>query len=434
MKRILTNNIGLKIVSVIAAIILWVVIVNVDDPVINKTFAGIQVEIINQEAVTDENKTYEVTDGSDVISVTVTAERSVIENMSKDYIKATADLKQMTFMNTVPIEIKSTRYSDRIKSLTSRTSNIQVDIENRKDKQIRVNVSVKGEVGDGYVVGDVSPNVNVISVSGPESVVDQISEASIIVNLEGMNETFTNSVPVKLYNSAGEIVDDNQIILSQDDIHTKVEILETKEVPIIADVSGQPALGYSATGTIICDPSSVLIAGVGSEFDSITAINIPAKDMSINDATDNVISEIDIKKYLPRNIRLADKDDTGRINVIAVIEAHDTAKVELAYSNIVVENLPEGYTATILHETPDIEVGISGLADNLNKISGWTPIGKIDADLLEPRPDEGQQVDEDAVIFEGINGGTLVLELPDGIIQTEQPVINVNISRTDIEE
>ena len=431
MKKFLTNNIGLKIISLLTAVVLWMVIINIDDPVISKTYSGIQVEMINPDVISDENKTYEVNDGSDVISVTVTAERSIIENMSKDYIKATADLKQITFMNSVPIEIKSSRYSDRIKSLTSKTTNVQVEIENRIERKYRITIQTTGEVADGYVVGNVTPNISVVTVSGPESVMDLINEARIDVNLDGMNESYTDSVPVILYGSDGEIVEDSMIKISQSQVLTNVQILDTKEIPITASATGIPAAGFSATGTVICEPSSVIVAGSGAAFDNLTVITVPESEISLEGATDNVISDINIKQYLPKDVILADGDESGSVTVIAVVEAHDVAKVSVPYSSIVVENLPEGYTATVLHESETIEVSVSGLSDALSQINAWTPHAKVDVLTFIPKPFEGQEVSEDDPVFVGINEGTIQLELPEGIYQVDVPDININISRAE---
>ena len=92
MKKLLTDNIGLKILALLAATILWVVVVNVDDPVVEKRFSGVTVEVANAEAITRQNKTYEILDNSDTITVIVKGKRSILDQMSKDYIKATADI------------------------------------------------------------------------------------------------------------------------------------------------------------------------------------------------------------------------------------------------------------------------------------------------------------------------------------------------------
>jgi YbbR domain-containing protein len=61
MKEKLTKNIGLKILSIILAAILWLVITNVDDPEEAKTFTDIKVQVINEKAITSQDKVYDIT-------------------------------------------------------------------------------------------------------------------------------------------------------------------------------------------------------------------------------------------------------------------------------------------------------------------------------------------------------------------------------------
>ena len=47
-KRILTSNLGLKIVSVLVACMMWIFVVNVDDPEKVQSFSDVKVEIRQQ--------------------------------------------------------------------------------------------------------------------------------------------------------------------------------------------------------------------------------------------------------------------------------------------------------------------------------------------------------------------------------------------------
>ena len=71
MLKKLTNNLGLKLLSLLAAAIIWLVVVNIDDPVSTRTYSSIPVEVINEDTITSEGKVYSVLDNSDVINVTV---------------------------------------------------------------------------------------------------------------------------------------------------------------------------------------------------------------------------------------------------------------------------------------------------------------------------------------------------------------------------
>ena len=56
MKNRLMNNWQLKLLSLAAAVLLWVVVVSINDPVRTQTFSRIQVEVVNSSASTSEGR------------------------------------------------------------------------------------------------------------------------------------------------------------------------------------------------------------------------------------------------------------------------------------------------------------------------------------------------------------------------------------------
>ena len=64
MKKSLTNNIGLKLLAFLFAFMLWLLVVNIDDPVDTKTFDSIPVTIEHAEVVTQDQRSYQVLDGN----------------------------------------------------------------------------------------------------------------------------------------------------------------------------------------------------------------------------------------------------------------------------------------------------------------------------------------------------------------------------------
>ena len=56
-KSIYLKNLGIKIVSVLLAMIIWMIIINIDDPYKTRTFS-VNVETINESALQSVNKVY----------------------------------------------------------------------------------------------------------------------------------------------------------------------------------------------------------------------------------------------------------------------------------------------------------------------------------------------------------------------------------------
>ena len=76
MKNKLMKNLSLKILSVVAAFLFWLVIINVTDPTTVKTFYGIPVQVLNENVITSANQVYEIESG-DSVNITVKGKRSL---------------------------------------------------------------------------------------------------------------------------------------------------------------------------------------------------------------------------------------------------------------------------------------------------------------------------------------------------------------------
>ena len=89
-----TDNLGLKIIAVIFAAFLWLIVVNLDNPVSTQTFSEVPVTIINEDIILSAGDTYQVL-GEEKVSVVVSATRQVRQKLTKEDIVATADIKEM---------------------------------------------------------------------------------------------------------------------------------------------------------------------------------------------------------------------------------------------------------------------------------------------------------------------------------------------------
>ena len=420
MRNKLTDNIGLKILSVISAMFLWLIVVNVDDPVISRTYTGIPVEITNKEAILEEGKTYEILDSSDTISVVISAKRSIIEQLSKDYIKATADMKDISFLDTVHIEVRTTRYSDLIESITSRTKNLKVKIENLEEKEFPINIETSGEPKKGYILGSIESSEKTLRVSGPASVVQSIAKVAAVIDITDIDEDKETDADVIMYDEVGEAVETSLLNFSTASVHINARILETKEVPIVFAVSGIPAEGYAATGSVSSTPSSVIVAGSGRNYENLSVLSIPAECISITGATKDVTESVQIEEYLPDGIMLADKSFDGNVEVTAIIGRKVTKEVDIPTANITIENVPIGFHAVLVDIGGMKRVRLEGLIDRLNAVNPTEITGSIDALTMSARStNEGEEEQTD--VHQGAYDGILTLNLPDGVTM-EEPV------------
>ena len=121
-----TDNLGLKIIAIIFAAFLWLIVVNLDNPVSTQTFSEVPVTIINEEIILSAGDTYQVL-GEEKVSVVISATRQVRQKLTQEDIVATADIKEMdTSTGLVPIKISIPNYAGKYESAEAAPRNLQI--------------------------------------------------------------------------------------------------------------------------------------------------------------------------------------------------------------------------------------------------------------------------------------------------------------------
>lgn len=416
-KKKLTENLGLKITSLVVAIILWFIVVNITDPVISQPYKNIQVRIINSEVITDNNKTLEVVDGSSMVAnVVVKAPRSTIQELgtSSDAIIATADMSCLSKDGiSVPIEFTTSKYADKIETIRPSSDVLKVNIENRRTIQLPLNATTSGEIESGYILGNVAPNQNQVRVSGPESVINRVASAYVDVQVTGFTSDISTQADIMLFDNNGDGIPTGNLDLNVSSVRVDVEILATKKVPIYYSTIGIPADGYGVTGEVEINPELIVIAGERDVIDQVTEVKVPAEELNITGQSDNLMVVLDIRDYLPKGIRLADDSNGGKASITVFIEPFVEQDYGIFPKNLSIENVPEGFSAEFV-EDEGIDFVLVGLAQDLEKLQ---------MSSLNPRVD----FDDYALLHEmtGFKSGEydiyLVLDLPGGI-QIKEPV------------
>ena len=133
MKDRLTNNIGLKVMSLLFAIILWMLVVNVDDPVDEETFRNVPVQVLHEEIFTTKASTYSILDGNETVSVTVRARRKVLSDVRSSDITVTADIRKRVSNSlsdaTLPTDVEIKGFEGDYVEAYTNPRNIQIEIE-----------------------------------------------------------------------------------------------------------------------------------------------------------------------------------------------------------------------------------------------------------------------------------------------------------------
>ncbi len=378
MKEKLTNNLGLKILALMLSVVLWIIAININDPVSQDNYS-ITVQLTNTNTLTAAGKYMEVVDDSDHIRVTVRGTRTALSAFSSKDIVAVADVSRMTDDFKVPIELNTTKMNDKIESVKSDAQFVQLDVESISRLQMPIEVKVLNEPAEGYILSSATTAQNVVIVSGPASIVDNIKYAAVEINVDAATSDVKIALPLSLYDADDKLVESSKITTSMAEVSTTATILYTKEIPVVCGVTGDLLDGYVLNGKIECTPAIVTVAGKQNIVNELSEINIP-EAVDITGCDSDAMASVNLHDYLPDNVTLVDDSDDGLANVVVGIEKATEATFTVSASRIHITGVPEGYTMTLADDTDGVEITATGYRGTLDKTEDTGLVGIIDVE------------------------------------------------------
>lgn len=373
MKRKLTENISLKILSVVVAILVWLIVVNVDNPVGTRQFVLDSVDLINQAYIDQDGKMCLPDADQGSVRVYITGARKTLEKIKAADIHAVADLQQAVSLNTSPVMVPITVTCDGISASNIEVvpGNFAVYLQEKETKEFAVSVtSGDSRPARGYEIGSITSNPEKIKITGPKTLISKIDTVTAAINVEGQNEDVVQESSLVIYDKNGDPLTETRMsylnLVSKVTVTAKLWNVRTN-VKLAADCSGNPAEGYQVD-SITKVPDTISVAGSRDALASLeengNEICIPAEYIDISGASSDVEVKVNITQLLPDGLKLpsgSSEDVWVRVNILP----EGSHAYAFSTQNIKVENQPENMQVTF--GTDKIEIRIKGeeLPDNL---------------------------------------------------------------------
>jgi len=360
MKEKLTRNIGLKVLSVILAAILWLVITNVDDPVMTEDFTNVTVEILHEDAITSLDQVYEVLEG-ETIDFTVAARRSIADNLTSSDFRVTADFEKLSDVYAVTINISCPRYADDVTVTDGLYQVMKVNLEELEEKHYKVNVVQKGEPAEGYYIAEKAANT-ILRVSGPKSKMERIKDVIVEVDVTEISGSFRTTEEPKALDEEGMEIDATNLSFSEPKVTINIGVYKTKKIDLQIIATGKPAKGYVMTN-IEYEPKKIEVAGEKDVLEHISSLTFTE---NITGARKNIEKEISLQEQLGEGIILVGENQTAVINI--TIEKEETKEITIWPGDIKINNLEDALDLTYLTTGP-ITISMAGPANELAELT-----------------------------------------------------------------
>ena len=410
MKEKVTHNLGLKLLSIALASLLWLVVINSQDPVETRTFEDLPVTVINESALAAKDKIPEIVEG-DTISVVVEARRSICEKLTKADIVAVADFEKISVTDAVPIEVSVNGYSERdVEIIRGMNQVMKLRLENTQTRDFRVKISTTGNAKEGYVIGDMVASPNMITLTGSSTQISKIKEVVLMVDVDNISvDSHAKGVPV-IYDMNGDVVNSSKVTMSANEVAVSIPVLKTKTVRIIVTTVGEPAPGYEVS-SISYQPDMVTVAGTLGDL--VLLGSTLRAQCDVTDQSTLVEENIDISSLWSRNLDSLRVVDEEKLAVTVTMKPYTQKTFEMSGEDIEIRGLSEKYTGkvTMLSET---QLHVSGKSASMHNLTLQT---------LAP------YIDLSEIMTTGSFTVPVCLEMPEGVLLNDVPFAVVEIER-----
>ena len=391
LKHRLKNNWTLKLASVAIAFLIWLVVGNINDPIIQKVYSNVKVNITNGSYIESRGMTYRLDSNYQTVSVTLRGNSSKVTKRNDDIV-VEADLTQIVDMDSTPVMVPVTVKCKDIsaENITVSPITIPIEIEERETKDFMIAVNYGDSVpGAGYEVGKIYANPEKISVSGPESIIDKIDRVVANVSVEGMTVNSSKKANLIIYDKNQEIMSDKEMQyltfdIGDSKVDVYVELWSTVSgVTFTCDPKGTPANGY-AVSKIVTTPSEISLAGTEEALETLkkngNQIEIPSRLVDIGNARETVECKIDLAEILPSGTKTVSNQAESIIVEVGILPL-GSKQISLPTQNIQALNLT-GELQTVFTDTA-LTVTVRGKEEDLKNVTAASIKASIDCSGLD---------------------------------------------------
>ena len=357
MRERLKNNTKIKVIALLSSIVLWMYVMAVVDPDETKVFEDVPVTITNIDELKDKDLIIypeeEIT-----TNVYVTGRLSDIQKISKEDINVYGQVsKPIEGKNDIYLRVTpSSRVTYEFKNPVA-IVNLEKIIGKNKKIEIQIEGNSKGKVD----TVDLENEKDELLISGPRSLVDQVSSIRTVLNTDNRIEDYDTTLNLTPVDEKGNVI--KGVDLEIKSIKAKVILLKEKTVPINIQFTGESDPNVNLKDYKLSQ-NTVYIKGKKADIDNIEYIN--TKPVNLSEITQSTSQEISLE--IPEGITSDVKNITMKLNTINKITnqfTYTSSEVKMNNSEDVDLSklkLPETITVTVEYNSDIGTVAKEGIS------------------------------------------------------------------------
>lgn len=354
------KKILMALLSLVLSFALWLYVITVVSPGSDDTFYDIPVIFTGETTLTERELII-----TDVLTEDVTLKlegnRSDLVLLDRSNIEVIADLSRINMAGThrlrFDVYYPGTVSDGAFKILNQEPSEVTVVVENRKSVSVPVVIDYqKTSVPEGFVADTENATLDYsrISVTGPESVIDQVAEARIYVTLTDLKESIVaGKYPIYLCDKEGVPLSDVSLVVpSVTEVQLSVKIQQWEDINLFVSViDGGGATQKNSKIEIL--PKTIRLAGSEAALKKL-ADGLEIGEINLGELLIDTTKTVSLEGLLPEGVT----NLSGTTDAVVKVSFPNLRTKELTVDEADIElvNVPEGMEAELTTKTLKIHV------------------------------------------------------------------------------
>lgn len=379
------QDIGWKLLSLVIAIALWFMVINMEHPVTTRIYTQ-TVTMENIDALTKQGLT--VLNKAQLenmkVSAKLKAQRTALDRLTqyRNSIRAVIDFSKLENIksgDTAALDVSfllPDSAGTGFEIVSQSPEQAQVIVEKLAAKRMPIEVRVSGEAGNGYTTLQPQISPSSVQVSGASSVINHVKKVQVNVELQQASEDIVVTAEPIAYDENGKQVEGVTMDVSK--VHVSIGVQKNKVVNLNVSTEGTPARGYEIA-EIKWSPKTINIAGSEAILNHLQSVTLPTVD--VTDATETITQSVLLNEILPQGVMLGnDTPLEAEVSVVIQQQEEQQQQITVQSALITLEGEEENYEYTLSENSVSLQ--LTGTARALAMITtGSIPVKANVTDL-----------------------------------------------------
>ena len=384
-KSLMDNRVVSILMALACGLATWLVVTIYIDPQGSTTIRDVPINYANS-ATTYTNQGLDIVERPDISGVTVRVEGNItsIGKMTSSDIMVYPSYSGVSGAGKVTLRLQArvtntTDYSGNIKCTVEKPyDTIDVVFDEVSEKTVPVTVDASAvSIADGYMLNKTSAVPAEITLRGPTSELDQISQVvAPVLSDDALADTTTTPSTLELRDENGNTIAPQYTTMDSDSANVTLTIYQVRELPLEVDFIGVPN-GFDTNSLhYTLSQQKLRVAGPARTVSALESLTVTDFDLAREFEMDRDYQRL---IELPAGVVSLD----GVTNVTLSFDTTDMTSTTLNISNIRLVNVPSNYDMEILSSLVS-GVELYGPKDEIEELSADSVVAQIDCQRHQP--------------------------------------------------